>query len=159
MLGLLTVNLAAGVSNSSIIAGIKINRVEMFGVGGSSHALPFTPSIISIEWLSNYGPSKEVSDTGNALCPAKIVTSPPQHSLASFWSLTGINPTEILFNAVCPIETVFDLWVDIVLQDAETTLLYTSIATGTAGQLYAGLLDRNTGVAAQMVPVSYQSLK
>jgi hypothetical protein len=159
LLGLLAMNLTSGTSNASIIAGVKLNRVEMFAVGGSSVAAPFTPAVVSVEWLSNYGPSSEISDTGNAMTPAKVVSSPPRNSLASFWSLTGINPTETLFTMVCPINCVVDVWVDLVLEDGESSLLYTTIAAGTAGQLYAGLLDRSAGAAAEMVPVSYQSLK
>jgi len=158
LLGLLAVNLTGALTNAAVIAGIKLNRMEFYAVGGATAAAPFTPATVSVEWLSQYGPSAEISDVGNAFAPAKIVVSPPRQSVASFWTLTGFNVSEVLCNVIVPIGTIADVFVDIVLVDSEASVIYTTIAAGVAGQMYAGYLDRHAGAGAVMQPVSYVSL-
>jgi hypothetical protein len=157
LLGLLFVNRTGGTTNAGIIAGIKINRLRMYGVGGSTSTLPFTPSSVSVEWLSEYGPSSEFSDTGNAFSPASLTSVPPPQSLCSFWNLIqGANQGQTMMVLSAPAGTVIDLWFEIVLRDGEAENDITTVAAGVVGQLYAGYLD--AGAAAVCVPVSYLSL-
>jgi hypothetical protein len=158
LLNLITVCPVNGTSVFRVYAGVKLNQVSMYAVGGATVAAPFTPATLSLEWLSTYGPTTELSDTGNAFEPAKVVSSPPRLSLASFWSLTGLNETDILYQSTVPIGTIVDVHVEIVYFDVDTSVAVTTIAAGSAGQTYAGFLDRSAGAAAIMVPVSYQSL-
>jgi len=157
LLQVLFVNLTSLLVNSSIIAGIKLNRVEMFAVGGNTGALPFTPATTAVEWTSTYGPATEISDTGNAFSPAHLISVPPPQSLASFWSLTNSNVGDTLMLLTLPINTIVDIWVEMVLYDGENTSTVTTSANGTAGQLYAGYLD-GPGAATVLQPVSYLSL-
>jgi hypothetical protein len=155
LIGMLVVNLAGTTSNSSVLAGVKVNRIEMNAVGGSTSALPFSAATVSIEWLSSVGPSSEFSDTGNALQPAKVVSSPPPRSLCGFWSLTGASPTEQLFALYGPVGTIVDVYCDLVLTDDETVNTVTTTNVGLVGQLYELYLDLHLGAAASLQPVSY----
>jgi len=145
-------------TSARIFTGVKLNKLEMFGVGGGASALPFSTSTVSCQWISAYGPTNEISDTGNAFEPAHVDTAPPRQSVASFWSIQGTNETETIAQIVVTLGTIIDVWVEFVMQDAEAASLITTIAAGVTGQLYAGFLDRSAGAAAIMVPVSYVSL-
>ncbi len=151
--------LATGTTTQQVarlMSGVKLNRVEVFGVsGGGSN--DYAAATVSLEWLSNLGPTSETSDTGNALNPPHIVCTPPPQSLASFWSITGQNESEILMNITAPTGAVIDVWVSSVLFDGETpVLIATTAALYTVGQLYAGYLD-GVGAAVHFVPVSYNA--
>lgn len=158
MIGLLAVNTAVS-TQSSILSGIRLNRMKIYAIGGATAALPFSPATVSVTWLSNYGPSSEISDTGNSFEPACVTVTPPPMSLASFWTLVNASPsTEVLCTVSVPAGAIIDIWVDLVLYDGEVVFPFTTTAVGTVGQLYAGYLDRHVGAAATMIPVSYQSL-
>jgi hypothetical protein len=145
-------------SGYRIIAGIKLKRIEIistFGTGSTTDPVP-----ISLEWLSNYGPSAQSSDTAsNVSVNACIKTSPPKQSLASFWSLTGVNESEVLCKLILPQNAshTVDLWVDIVLMDDETPVTVVTAALSTAAQFYLSYMDgQSTSV---LVPVSYTAIK
>jgi hypothetical protein len=151
---LLFMNIASGTLNYSIIAASKINRVEIYGPCVNSTTL----ATVSIEWLSNFGPSSEFSDsTTSSASPPHIVCVPPPLSLASFWSLTGSNASEVLFLYTLLPGSIIDIWFDIVLFDGETSSLITTTSSGTVGQLYAVALD-GTGASTKVHPVSYATL-
>jgi hypothetical protein len=139
-----------------LFAGVKINRIEIFGVSGSG-STGTTASTVSLEWLSEFGPSSEMSDTGNAFNPPHLVCTPPPQSTASFWSLTGSNEGVSLFSIAAPAGSVVDLWLDVVLFDAETPTLITSTSILTVGGTYAGYLTGSVGAGTYLIPVSYQS--
>jgi hypothetical protein len=156
LLDLLMTNLTSAHTNARLISGVKLNRVELWGVSGTN-ASDFAAATLSLEWLSNLGPSSESSDTGNAFHPPHVVTTPPQQSLASFWSITGQNESEILATILVPSGSVVDIWVDLILYDGETPVTITTTQSGTAGTTYAGYLDGAAG-AGLLSPVSYTSL-
>jgi hypothetical protein len=137
-------------------AGVKINRIEIFGVSGSG-TTGTTASTVSLEWLSEFGPSSETSDTGNAFNPPHLVCTPPPQSTASFWSLTGSNESVSLFSIAAPAGSVVDIWVEVVLFDAETPVLVTSTSILSIGGMYAGYLTGSTGAGSYLLPVSYQA--
>jgi hypothetical protein len=153
LLQLLMVNLAGTVVNTRLIAGIKLNRIEMFD---SQQSQTNFGNPTSVEWLSNLGPTTLVSGTGTTFQPAHVVSSPPPQSLCSFWSLTGSNETEILMTLTVGVGCIIDCWFDIVLFDGESVVQFNTAATGTAGQLYMGYLDGPGATFLQ--PVSYLSL-
>jgi len=155
LLNLVVVGTASSTS-SRIFSGAKLNRVEMWAVAGSTTTSATTT--ISVEWLSSYGPSSEVSDNGNSLNTAHLVTTPPRQSLASFWSLTGSNESEVLFNIISEQGCIVDVWVDFVLMDSETPVFnsgYTVVPT--ANQVYVSYLD-GINAAAIWAPVSYTTV-
>jgi hypothetical protein len=135
-----------------MIAGIKLNRIEMFGNTSS------LPSSVSVEWLSNYGPSSEMSDTSTSTAsPAHLISSPPPQSLASFWSMIGINESETLFSVTVPNGTILDIWCDIVLLDGQgNTVNTTTTASGT--YMYVSYLDGPAAATPVWLPVSVISI-
>jgi len=141
-----------------IISGIKLKRFEVISTYGAS--ISSDPVAISLEWLSNYGPSSEISDTAsNVSANACLKTSPPKQSLASFWSLTGNNESEVLCKLILPTNCTHtvDCWFDIVLMDDETPVTVATAALSTAAQFYRGWLDgQSTSV---LRPVSYTDIK
>lgn len=153
MLNLLMTTTSTNVA-ARLISGIKINRVEVWGIATSTSANP----TVSIEWLSNNGPSSEYSDTGSAFYVPHLICTPPPQSLASFWSITGSNESEVLFKySYSNSGAVIDVWVDIVLMDDETPVTFATTNTATLGQLSAGYLD-GQGSGRQLIPASYTSL-
>jgi hypothetical protein len=137
-----------------IFSGVKLNRVEIRAVSQTSGAGSDTVLLTtSVEWTSTYGPSSEVSDSGTPLHPPLIITSPPSQSLASFWSLTGVNESDVLALYVVPQGAIIDIWIDAIVQDGQTPVAVPGFATMTAGQVYALALDGRASNKLQ--PVSY----
>jgi len=157
LLNLLMVNLAGGTSSARLIAGVKVRRVEFWGLSNSASVQ--NTGTISIEWLSQFGPSREISDTAiPSIRPPYLSATPPIQSAASFWSLTGSNESEVLFTLVAtPSGCVIDVFLDIILFDGESSVTITTTASGTTGQLYMGYLDGPIS-GGKWQPVSYTSL-
>ncbi len=152
LLNLLIEGGSSTTTNHRVISGVKLNRVECWAVSGNS-STDYGFTTVSLEWLSNYGPSKEVSDSGNSFNTAHIAAVPPPQSLASFWSLTGSSESEILMSLTSPNGAIWDVWVEMVMYDGETPVAITTTATPTFGALYAGYLDGQ--VSGTYLPVSY----
>jgi hypothetical protein len=142
-------------SNGRLFSSVKLNRVEVWAVGGTS-ANSYSATSIALNWLSSLGPNSEISDTGNAVNTAHFAASPPRTSLASFWSLSGSVETEVLFNLTCPADTIVDVWVDGILLDGQGAGL-TTTSSGTATAIFFGYLD-GPGGGAVFQPVSTTSL-
>jgi hypothetical protein len=154
LLSLLVMNGASNTTNYRIITGLKLNRIEIFGPSNLGSIA--TASTVSVEWLSNLGPSTVVSDSSSSNAfPSHITTSPPPQSLASFWSLSGINETENLFTITAQTLSIIDVWCDIVLMNGESAHSVPSTNSGVAGTLYLLALDSSGG---NYPPVSYQTL-
>jgi hypothetical protein len=137
-----------------VFSGVKLNRVEIRAVSATSGAGSDTQILTTtVEWTSTYGPSSEVSDSGTPLHPPLIITSPPPQSLASFWSLTGSNESDVIAILGVPQGAVMDIWVDAILQDGQTPVAITGFSSMTAGQVYALALDGRASNKLQ--PVSY----
>jgi hypothetical protein len=150
LLNLLLVDFSAlGPNAYRIFSGVKLNRIE---VRVPSAASDVTSTDISVEWTSTYGPSSEVSDSGTPLHPPLLVTSPPPQSLASFWSLTGSNETDVLMILTAPVSAIIDVWVDVILQDGQTPVLVTTGNFLAPGTVVAFYLDGPSGV---IQPVGY----
>jgi hypothetical protein len=138
---------------SRISSGVKLNRIEIRAPTASTDV---TVATATVEWLSSLGPTSEVSDSGTPLHPLFISTSPPSQSLAGYWSLTGTNESENLFLISVPTGAFVDVWVDMILQDAETPVLQTPGSAPTDGAMYALALD---GISSnKLVPVSYLTI-
>jgi hypothetical protein len=133
-----------------LFSGVKLNRIE---IRVPSAGADVTLVTTSVEWTSTYGPSSEISDTGTPLHPPFLITSPPPQSLASFWSLTGFNETDVLALLVLPGFAIVDVWVDGIFQDGQTPVSTGNFSASTAGQVYAIALDGRA--SNKVVPVSY----
>lgn len=156
LLNLLLVNLAGSTTNARLIAGIKVVRFEMWGLTNASSTQNL--GTISIEWLSQFGPSLEVSDTAiPSIRPPYISSTPPPQSAASFWSLTGQNESEVLFQLSSSSGNIVDIVLDVILFDGESQVNVTTSASGNAGTLYMGYLS-GPGNANGFMPISYLSI-
>jgi hypothetical protein len=137
-----------------LASSVKLKRIEMWCPSISTTAI--TSTTISLEWLSDQGPSTEISDTGNPFTMPHIASSPPRNSLAGFWSLNTINNSESLFKLSLVTGTVIDIWLEMVLVD-DFGPISAGVPTGTvAGQVYVRSLD-NPGSLA-ITPVSYATI-
>lgn len=143
-----------------LLAGIRLISIEMWCALPSTTVVPAT---ISIEWLSLYGPSTQISDSAvsNAL-PAHIKSHPPPMSVGAFWSLTGQQESEVLAKLVLPssaaASTVIDIAFEMVFMDDETPVSISTSQTVTPNQFYIGYLD-GQGSSSEIQPVSYSSIK
>jgi hypothetical protein len=145
----------SGTTSARTIAAVKVNQVEVWQTYGVNNTTSATT--VSVEWLSNYGPSTEYSDTSLSVSiPAHVKTQSPPQSIGSFWSITGSNESEGIFRLRTDTgsNAVIDLWVDIVLMDDETPVTITTSTSLTTSQLYAGYLD-GQGSSKFLQPVSY----
>lgn len=141
----------AATANYRLLSGFKLKSITIWTIAAVG-----SPSSCSVEWTSSYGPSKIISDSGMGVEPAFVQTSPPTQSLASFWSLTGSNESDVLALVVAPINSVLDITYEMIFQNGETPVLVTTSNGGTLGQVYMTPFDGVvTGVAK---PVSYESL-
>jgi len=138
------VNLASTTTNAALLNAIKVNRIDIYSAGGSAAGAssPLTTGTITLEWLSTYGPSKFISDTtvGSASV-AMISSKSPVNSLASAWSLSGINESDVLFSITCPAQSIIDVYCSVVLMDGTNSRLPSTTASGTVGFVYHTYLD------------------
>jgi len=151
MLNTLFTNLAGSTTNARLISGIRLKRIEIYSTGQDT--------AISLEWLSAYGPTREITDqslsTASVAC---IRSSPPPQSIAGFWSMTGVNESEVLLAiTTAGTATVVDVWVDMIMFDGETPVTITTSASGTLGQTYMSYFD-GPGSGATFVPQSYTTI-
>lgn len=156
MLNTLLVNQSSSTGNFRILSAIKLNRVEIWGLSGSG-ASDYGASSVVVEWLSQYSPTSEVTDSGTALYPAHVVTTPPRQSIASFWSMSGSNESEVLFKVIAPPGAIMDIWYDMVLQDGQGPTSVGTTASGVAGTLYYSHAD-GPDASSTWAPVSLTSL-
>lgn len=158
LLNLLSVgdqNVASAGSNllSRLSSGVKLNRIEMRCPTGSTDV---TVTTLALEWQSALGPTTEVSDTGTALHPPFISSSPPRQSVAGFWSLSGSSEGEGLFLLTVPTGTVIDVWTDHILQDGESPVTQVPTNNPVVGAVYCLALD---GITSNVLkPVSYLTI-
>lgn len=126
---------------SMIAASVKIHSVEIWSPPASQGAA----ATCSLEWLSTYSPTIEVSDTSVSVSrPAHIKASPPPGSAASFW----INPGGIqnIMNITAPVGSIIDVTCTHVLNDVGAAGQSYTVAAGTLGALYYLPLDGSSDV-------------
>jgi len=141
------------ISGRSLIGGIRLTRIEMWGPMSSS----LSPVTVSTEYVQAYGgssttgPNKIYSDTSMGTTGAYVNSKPPPGSLASLWIPdTSLNALKLVY----PAGTIIDIHVKIVLasgQSYDTTSIVLSGAL--VGDIILVPLD-GTGTA-NLVPVSY----
>jgi hypothetical protein len=146
LLNTVFINAAAGATNYRLIQAIRINRVSIWSIGTST-----TPTqTISLDWVSTEGPSLSYSDTSMGVSQAAYLTSvPPSRSLAGFWSLSSFNESDALMVLTTNINDIVDVDVSVVWQNNQPSgfapVTVTTTASGSAGVMYGGYLDGQTG--------------
>jgi len=152
LLNHLFVNASSGTTNWRLLSAIKINRIEIWTPGTSA----FVPATCYVEWISEQGPTKIVSDTSITTECAYVNTTPPPRSLAGFWSVTGTAESDVLCILNIPVNSIVDLSYSYVLQNGETPVQFTSTNNGVAGTVYMNTLFGDSN--GDVVPVSYSTL-
>ncbi len=136
----------ANSSLSMIAASVKIHSIEIW----SPPASQGTAATCSVEWLSTYSPSIEVSDTTVSVSkPAHVKAQPPPGSAAAFW----INPGNVqnIMKITAPVGSIIDVKCTHVLLDTGTAGTSYAVAAGTLGALYYLPLD---GSSDTYIPTS-----
>jgi hypothetical protein len=139
------------VSNTTIVSyfyAVRIKRIKIWTVTATAG----TAATCSVEWQGQTNtPNMEVSDTSiNTAVPARLNAVPPRNSLASFW---GNSITGQLCILTCPVGSIVDILLELIACDGEANYSYTTIATGTVGQVYYVALDQPAGTSRYQ-PVS-----
>jgi hypothetical protein len=127
-----------------LFSAVKIKEVELFGDPNAGQ------SSVEIQWQSEYGPTKVVTDVSTSTAyPARLSSKPPMNSLASFWSTTGSNESTVLFRLnTTATGMIIDLTFTAVLGNAhlgETVATAITISGGTAGNVGSPSLDHSSG--------------
>jgi len=162
LLNLMVMNVSAN-TNYRICDAVKVRRVRIWGNPPGNAAVGVIAPC-SVQWFSEAGPSKLVSDVGmGSTFGAKISTVPPARSLAGFWSLTGTNEATTLFDLGCEAGDTIDVDLTFRVQNqfltatgAETATSVASTSGGTVGVVYGLSLDLNT--TANLPPVAQKTL-
>lgn len=150
LLNHLVMNSSGLLANRRLLSGIRLKNIKMWSIPAVGGA----PTTLSCEWTSTYGPSKVVSDTSMGVQPAFVNTGPPPQSLASFWSLTGVNEADVIAILTYTTSTVFDIQYEAIVQNGETPVLVTASNNGVLGQVYMTPLD-GVGAGREVIPQSY----
>jgi len=141
-----------------LAAAVRVNSLEMW----SPMASDLVPVTCSVEWSANTstfgGPSMTTSDTsmGSSRC-AHVRAKPPASSLAAMWQ--GPSATQVLFNLICPANTVLDIHLAVVLRANETSAVAVAgtVSGATVGVLYCRTLYNGSGIG-NFAPVGWQSI-
>jgi hypothetical protein len=127
---------------SRLMNGVKVNWVDVYLLpnGGTS------PTQTTFTWQSAFGKNRVYSliAVGSANIP-HFRAVPPRNSTASFWSITGSNESEPLFNMDTVTGVIIDINVSFTLQnfvDVTTNPVVTnSSKTVVGGIVYGFALD------------------
>lgn len=157
LLNVLFFNTAGTTTNYRLCTAVRLKRLHVWTIGNNFGVVATT----SVEWLSESGPAKLVSDSSIGVSmPGYFTTAPPKDSLAGYWSLDGTNESTILFNVILPADSVVDAEFEVVMQNFIGVKAPTAVTTsnnGTVGTLYTGFLD---GVGSgKIAPLSSISLQ
>jgi len=139
LLNLMTV--ATTTTNQArIFDAVKLKRVRCWG---EPPALGSAPTSLQVEWLGNQAPSTIHSDTAIGVRPAFVDTRPPLDSSDRWWSISGTNGSEVLFNYTGPAGSIVDVMLSFRLNDDEAAIFGEAgtAAGATIGVMYYNYLD------------------
>ncbi len=141
-----------------LLSGIRLGHIRIwYFPTGNAASEQYVPGTVSVEWTSTYGPSVIISDTTMSIEPASVTTSPPKNSLASFWSLTGNNESDVICIISVLARAVIDITYECVFQNGETPVGLSPTTVMTAGAVYMSYLDGIAG-SGNISPVSYTGI-
>lgn len=146
-----------------ICDAVRVRKIKIWGNPPGLANVGVVPPC-TVQWFSEQGPSKLVSDVGmGSTFGAKVSTRPPLMSLAGFWSLTGTNEATLLFDISCEAGDTIDVDLTFRVQNqfltaggAEAVTSVSTTAAGTVGVVYGLSLDLNT--TANLPPVAQKTI-
>lgn len=127
-------------NQNRLITAIKLKRVQVWGVVAG---IGSAPSTISVEWVGNQAPSTLHSDVSTGVRCGYISTKPPQDSSDRWWSISGVNESEVLFKIFTLVNSIVDITVSIRFADDEAAVSAENGtgAASTVGKVYFNYLD------------------
>jgi hypothetical protein len=137
-------NAAASPVTTRIFDAVRVRRVKMLGADASAATTSSTFDVY-IRWVSENGPSEIIQTAGNAFSPPTISSTPPEGSLAGYWSVQGANETTVLFIINCPQESIIDVEVEFTMQTSTTITVNANSAWTSAGVRYNYLDSAGAG--------------
>lgn len=142
-----TICTVANTTCTSMFGTVKVNRIEIWTPPASQGA----SATCSCEFFGTSNtPSREFSDTSISVAtPAHLVAVPPPQSLASFWQ--GASGTA-LFKLTAPVGSIIDVWLSLIMNDDEVTIVTRAVSTATLGSIY--YLGLDSTATTRYVPVS-----
>jgi hypothetical protein len=135
------------VAGYRIFAGVKLNRIKIWGPTPA----PTATSQVSLQWISENGPPELLSDYSSSTAyPPFLESTPPKQSLASFWSIQGIDESDLLFMMELTAQSIVEIDVSVVFTNTamavvsgnSSTVLSITYASG-GGFLGAPALDHS----------------
>jgi len=147
ILNVLICNLTATTNNSRLCVAVRVNKIKIT-----------TSASATLEWLSAYGPtSATVVTATSTTAPGFLTQRPPKNSLCQYWSTSGSNESEILFQILGQTNDYIDVSFSGVLFDQQTPVSVTTQGNGVAGTVYRTYLD-GPSAGAKWGPVYINSL-
>jgi len=123
LLNRLIIQETGGTQNNRLFKSVRLDRVTIYGTGTAASNGMRTINLI---WNQT---QTEITAVGNAAFPPKLRLSPPANTLASLWSITGTDETEVLFTISNLIGDTIDIDITYVLADGFSTFVTTPAAT------------------------------
>lgn len=149
------VNGASGTTNYSLFSSVRIVRVDLYDLGGSTE---MTVSEMRWQWYSKNAPATDFSVSGTPLKPGFMSLTPPKNSLAGFWSGVSVDGTERLATFNLPLDCVVDLTIECVLTNSRFAAnVVSTAASGVAGSIYQAVLD-TASTQKYLIPVGHISI-
>jgi hypothetical protein len=145
MLNVLQLALSTGTASTSgarLLFAVKVNWIRVYVTPTTSA----TPQTASLTWQGMYGKAKvESVTTLGASIPSEFFTKPPRDTEASFFSLTGSQESQPLFNMDVPQYTIIDINLSYTFQNlidiAASATITTSTKSVGQGIIYGAALD------------------
>lgn len=121
-----------------ILGSVKIDKIVIYGEGAfpatASTAMVTSPDV---KWLAE-GPQTKYAMSSLGGQPQFLSSKPPAKSFAGFWSMTGVDESEILCEITAGTGSIIDITYDFVIQNDDPQIasgLVTS-STATSGIIY-----------------------
>jgi hypothetical protein len=128
-----------------LFAGVKLRALDIWGASALADAS------ITLQWKSEYGPTKVLNDASSSTAYIPHISSkPPKESLAAAWSTVGSNESTVLFSLNLTSDSIVDVHITAVFGNAfvgETAGTTIAIAAGTAGNIGMPALDHSGSAA------------
>ncbi len=130
---LLSMVCAGATTNSvrPIFAAVRIRKIVLYAPPETSSVL----SHLACEWLCQHAPRVNHTIVAAGTLPAKLVSFPPAHSIASWWWSVG-DASENLVIIDAPADGIMDIFFDFRLCSGETPTLVTQGTANTVGDIY-----------------------